>query len=227
VEYRNSEFYEDDIVFERYITERNKEGNLNDVIEKPLLLELMGDVKDKRVLDLGCGDGQIGFDLLNQGCRHYTGVDGSKKMIDLAKERFLDVKNTDFQKSLLQDWNYPKCKYDLIIARMSLHYLSDLSKVFKIIYGALKKSGAFIFSVEHPFFTYKHYTEDYYQTGEISCKWMGKQVIKNHRKIEDYIIDLQDARFDNMTLRESKPTDWLDEEERKMPLVLFLKGFKR
>lgn len=223
--YRNSEFYDDKTVFDKYINQRRSADNLNDVIEKPVLVELIGDVKGKDILDLGCGDGEIGHDFLKQDCLSYTGVDGSENMIEFAKKNFENEEKTQFEKSLFQEWNFPSNAFDLVISRMSLHYLSDsdLVSVFKKVHQSLQTRGTFIFSVEHPFFTFSNYSKDYYEVGEQVCYWLENEVIKVHRKTEDYFNLLQKAGFTITGLRENRRVNGLEGQEQKIPLVLFLK----
>ena len=49
--------YDDDRFFSSYIALRN-EANYNDLMETPAMLSLLGAVKGKRIIDLGCGFGQ-------------------------------------------------------------------------------------------------------------------------------------------------------------------------
>lgn len=53
-------------------------------MEKPVIMELIGDVKGKKVLDLGCGDAEFGLELIEQGCYFYEGVEGSINMVNKA-----------------------------------------------------------------------------------------------------------------------------------------------
>lgn len=58
------DFYDDNAVFDTYIHRRSRGDNPNDTLEKPIILELIGDITGKSVLDLGCGDGAMGHELL-------------------------------------------------------------------------------------------------------------------------------------------------------------------
>ncbi len=55
-----------------------------DELNNPATFELIGDVKDRLVLDLACGEGYNTRILARKGAR-VTGVDFSEKMIELAK----------------------------------------------------------------------------------------------------------------------------------------------
>ncbi len=52
----------------------------------PRMLALLGDVADRAVLDLGCGEGGYSRELTRRGAR-VTGVDASKRLIDIARQR--------------------------------------------------------------------------------------------------------------------------------------------
>lgn len=71
-------FYDDDAVFATYMARRNRPDNPNDTLEKPVVLELAGDLANRRILDLGCGDADFGRLALDQGCQSYLGVEGSR-----------------------------------------------------------------------------------------------------------------------------------------------------
>ena len=47
--------YDKDGFFELYQKLRSNPNSLNEIVEKPTMLGLVGDVSDKRILDLGCG----------------------------------------------------------------------------------------------------------------------------------------------------------------------------
>lgn len=49
--------YDDEHFFRSYIELRSS-ANYNDILETPAILSLIGDVKGKRILDIGCGFGK-------------------------------------------------------------------------------------------------------------------------------------------------------------------------
>src|SRR3954464_8652778 len=53
---------------------------------QPRMFALAGDVSGRRVLDLGCGEGAYARELARRGAR-VTGVDGSSKLIEVARQR--------------------------------------------------------------------------------------------------------------------------------------------
>mgnify|MGYP006348765553 FL=1 len=91
-------------------------------VEAYTLLQLIGDLSNKNVLDLACGEGFYTRLLKLKGANHVEGVDISKGMIELAREsedqnplgityHVQDVLNLDLNK-----------KFDLISASYLLNY---------------------------------------------------------------------------------------------------------
>lgn len=80
------EFYDDDVVFETYMSGREtRVDSPNETLEKPVFGELVGNLTNLRILDLGCGNAAFGLEALQQGCHSYLGIDGSYKMVEGAK----------------------------------------------------------------------------------------------------------------------------------------------
>ena len=69
----------DAAVLERYRTPGN-------VYSKEYCFRLLGDLRDKTILDVGCGEGEDGMILAKLGAR-VTGLDVSPAAIELARQR--------------------------------------------------------------------------------------------------------------------------------------------
>lgn len=61
-------------------------GQITDSLEQRLLLELLGRVSGKALLDVGCGDGALAAELARRGAM-VTGVDLDPAMIAAARRR--------------------------------------------------------------------------------------------------------------------------------------------
>ncbi len=61
-------------------------GRITDALEQDLILELVGRVDGKQVLDVGCGDGVLSFELARRGAT-VTGLDADPTMIAAARKR--------------------------------------------------------------------------------------------------------------------------------------------
>lgn len=241
--YKGSQFYDDEQLLNKYLERRRWNENANDTIEKPVFMDLIGDVTEKNVLDLGCGTAAFGKELLGLGARSYTGIEGSKKMVELAQET-LPKANGKVIHTAIEAWDFPASSYDMVVSRLVLHYINDIDTLFDQVYNALAQEGAFIFSVEHPVITSSYGTakteglkqswivDQYFHTGPREQDWLGGKVIKYHRTIEDYFGGLQKAGFVIESLKESKPREEnfhnpeTYHRRMKIPLFLLIKARK-
>lgn len=234
-------FYDDDDVYATYLAHRRRVDNPNDTMERPVIDELVGDVRGQRILDLGCGAGGFGRDVLTRGANGYVGIDGSHKMAAAACDQLEDTPALIIHHRI-ETWSYPIAAFDLAVARLVLHYVADLGPVFEHVARALVPGGRFVFSVEHPVITScargfpadtprkDWIVDDYFETGERRTSWLGGDVRKYHRTVEDYFAAAQAAGFVVEQLREARPrpaqfTDAGTYERRKrIPLFLILAG---
>lgn len=236
-------FYDDEGVFTTYQQRRQRPDNPNALLEKPIIMDLLGEVAGRAILDLGCGDGNFGRELLSQGATQYVGIEGSQRMVEVA-QRTLANTSGQIVHHQIETWPYPAATFDVVVARLVLHYVADLPKVFTQIYFTLRPGGRCIFSVEHPVITscdrgwpagsqrQDWVVDRYFETGLRITNWMGGTVQKYHHTVEDYFGALQQTGFCVEQLRESKPQrklflDATDYERRqRIPLFLFLAGRK-
>ncbi len=232
-------FYDDNDVFNTYMQRRQRAESPNDTIEKPIMMELIGTVQGKRILDLGCGDAAFGRESLANGCASYLGIEGSHNMVDVARETLAGTKGEVIQNTL-ENWDYPTGAFDLVVSRLVLHYIDDVHALFANIHRALVNNGQFIFSAEHPVITSSDkgwqagtqrqdwVVDHYFDTGERITNWMGGNVRKYHRTIEDYFSTAQRAGFTIEDLREGQPqreyflTDDTYQRRKRIPLFLMM-----
>lgn len=236
-------FYDDDAVFATYMARRLREGNPNDTLEKPIIVELLGELAHQRMLDLGCGDAAFGREALGQQCQSYVGIDGSRNMVALAQKNLQNTPGEAIH-ATLETWDYPPATFDVALSRLALHYIEDLEAVFRLVHRTLVVGGRFVFSVEHPVITscdrgwqgagprQDWVVDDYFLTGRRVTEWMGGQVVKYHRTVENYFLGLQQAGFLVEAVRESQPRreHFADEENyrrrQRIPLFLILAARK-
>ena len=72
--------YDDEEFFKGY-SELREGISANDLIEIPQFFDLIGDVKDKTILDIGCGAGGHDRKLIELGAKSVLGIDISTKII--------------------------------------------------------------------------------------------------------------------------------------------------
>jgi len=235
--------YDEDDFFERYNQKRSKGNSPNELMEQPIIDELIGQVSGKNILDLGCGDGKYGVELLERGAKYYYGIEGSHKMASLAKENLKGYHST-IEIGALEETEFESEKYDIVLSRLVFHYIDDLENLMKRIHKGLRLNGEFVFSVEHPIITsnYESYqkeikrgnwiVDNYFVNGERVNEWIGKKVIKYHRTMEDYWQIIKRSNFEVIEIREAKPrsSNFKNQEEyerrKRIPLFLIFKLIK-
>jgi SAM-dependent methyltransferase len=231
------DFYDDDGVLATYTAHREQPSNPNDTIEGPIVFELLGDVRTARVLDLGCGAGRFGRELLERGAAAYTGVEGSTKMVTTARATLAGTAAVVVQ-DRIENYAFPPAAFDVAVSRLALHYVRDVAPIFSAIWRSVVEGGRFIFSVEHPAITSCNrgwpagtqrqdwIVDNYFQTGGREVEWLGGRVTKYHRTVEEYFATVKRAGFVVDDLREGRPmrAAFADDETfaRRCRIPLFL-----
>ena len=116
---------------------------------EPELSRLLGDVRGKRILDAGCGEGRYARYLKHKGA-HVIGIDGSEKLLAYARERDADI---EFQTAdLLDVLDFGNHSMDAIISVGVLMSLPQLDTFLSESVRILKKQGVLLIAVHHPAF---------------------------------------------------------------------------
>ena len=97
-------------------------------------------ITDKSILDVGCGTGVLIEFLQKLKAKDITGIDISKKMIEIAANKH---KNCEFICNNIIDWKTPK-KFDTIIMYNCYPHLDDKLSLVEKIYNLLNPDGVFI-----------------------------------------------------------------------------------
>ncbi len=161
--------------FARAYAHENETGLFNAHYARPAVLDLLGDVAGRRILDAGCGHGPIAADLLDRGAE-VSGFDASPAMVALARERLgpdVPVLVADLTETL----PYATGEFDDVVAALVLHYLEDWSGSLAELHRVLRPGGRLVLAVNHPvirpvvypdedYFAVTPYTEDYTFDGQ-------------------------------------------------------------
>lgn len=141
----------------------NENGLFNRWYARPAVLDLLGDVAGRRVLDAGCGSGPLVADLKERGAS-VAGFDASPAMIRLARGRLgddADLKVADLTLPL----PYDNEAFDDALAVLVLHYLEDWSGPLTELRRVLRPGGRLVVVVNHPVIPPVMYPEvDYFAT---------------------------------------------------------------
>ncbi|MEW5818658.1 MAG: class I SAM-dependent methyltransferase, partial [Cyanobacteriota bacterium] len=101
------------------------------------------EVKDKVVLDYGCGEGLASKRMLEEGALKVEGIDISEGMIEQSKQNNPDER-ANFQVMNAEELKFNDNQFDIIFGGAILHHL-DLEKAFNEIKRVLKPSGYAVF----------------------------------------------------------------------------------
>lgn len=243
------ELFDDDNFFYKYLELRKDKNNYNDLIEQPIIFSLLGNIRGKSILDIGCGYGSTTYKLSEQGGNRILGIDSSERMIMKAK---LENKKENIEYKVLNaiDLDLISEKFDVVLSCLAIHYIENIDKLFKNVNNLLNENGEFIFSMEHPIFTasvdntsrkwlYNRRGEvsgfildNYSKEGVRKSNWLNKDLIKYHYKTSTIINKLIENGFSIDKIEEPSPTRKMvkalskAEHEIHRPVFLIIKCHK-
>ncbi|HYH75610.1 MAG TPA: class I SAM-dependent methyltransferase [Candidatus Saccharimonadales bacterium] len=124
---------------------------LNAGIIRPLVLEMLGDIGGKRVLDAGCGSGYLAAELAERA-QQVTGTDFAPNFVAICKQKYADRDNLDFlQHDLTAAFPFPDASFDVIVCKMVLQYVPDVHMFAAEAQRLLAPNGTVLVIVDHPF----------------------------------------------------------------------------
>lgn len=238
--------YDDKNFFDAYSQMARSTGGLASVGEWHQLKPMFPPLEGRDVLDLGCGYGWHSKYASEQGAKRVLGIDLSEKMIAEAKRRN-PAPNVTYEVCRLEDYDYPKDSYDLVISNLVLHYVADLGAVFAKVYQTLKDGGVFLFNIEHPTFTAGInedwiYNDDgtpqawaidnYFYPGERETVFLGQKVTKQHHTLTQILMGVLNAGFELERVEEAQPPENMMDlpgmkDEMRRPMMLLVRAKKR
>jgi ubiquinone/menaquinone biosynthesis C-methylase UbiE len=119
-------------------------GRITDAIEQDVVLEMVGDVRGRQILDIGCGDGSLAVCLAQRGAI-VTGVDPSEVMIKAARMRAeragVDVTLCVGRAEALP---FGLGTFDLVMAVTVLCFVRDPGRMFAEAGRVLASGGRFV-----------------------------------------------------------------------------------
>ncbi len=174
------------------------------LIPKETELNLFGDVKGKKMLDIGCGSGHSLLYHGQSGADELWGLDISEKQLKNADKLLCEhgYKSELFCSPMEANPGIPENYFDFVYSIYAIGWTTNMALTFTLVAAYLKQGGSFIFSWDHPFMHCispqdEKYVLDggYFDDNLISFKKGGQPVSLYNRKISDYINALFQAGF--------------------------------
>ncbi len=140
------------IIASRYDALVGETGDINHkTYLNPVVLRLVGSIKGKKILDLGCGQGYFSRILAKKGAK-VVGVDRADKLLAIAKTKTISpgIGPTYLCRDAVNLHGLKDHSFDIIVSNMALNDIADIKSAVGECARVLKLRGKFIFSIPHP-----------------------------------------------------------------------------
>jgi len=180
-----------------------KSPKLNDV-----LLEVIGDLSNKKCIDIGCGPGIFSNQLLerNKNGRFYC-LDASKEMLNmLNNEAFCAIHSSIEELAGFDDF------FDVAVAKMVFHHIPDMNVALNKIHSILRGGGVIHICEGHP---PNRYCIDFY------AEMFSYKEDRHTLTIDDIVFALNKSDFrsfhcKSVVLKKMSLNNWLDNSGVKL-----------
>ena len=188
------------------------DNNINPTrdLDKSITKEFLSKIDFFKVLELGCGSGKNSEWLITKA-EKLVGLDFSKNMLDLARNKIQTDKVTFINTDLNENWPVNDNSFDLATINLTLEHIEILDHIFNSLFKKLAQGGKCFVCELHPKKQLVGSRAQFEKTGtEILLD------VFQHSE-QDYIQSAEKAGF-NLLSKE----DWYDNEKDIPRLISFL-----
>ncbi len=150
-------------------------------ILNPTIFSLLGNVKNKHILDAGSGTGYLSRLLAKEGAI-VTGIEPAKKLYDHAVSKEQEGLIIRYIQEDLSTWKPKPNAFDVVVSNMVFMDIPDYQLAIKNCILSLKQNGIFVFSILHPCF-------------EEDVDWRKKQSVTTKEYFKEYAVKQYTGHF--------------------------------
>lgn len=199
--------------------------NRRDLLD-PIILQVLGDVLGRRILDAGCGDGYLSRKLARLGAS-ITGIEISQKMLGFAiKEQNKEPLTISYHRANCSALPFLLAStFDAVVTNNVIQDMADYQGAFREFSRLLKPDGTYLHIANHPCFMtpvwgwvrddsgkrlYRK-VDYYFKRGPFLCQWgpsSGMQpTVYWHRTLGDTMNELISCGFRIERVIEPEPPE--------------------
>jgi SAM-dependent methyltransferase len=203
-------------------------------------LRLLGELRGRRVVELGCGSGEITVQMAKSGAT-CIGVDFSAgQLANARKLAEREEVRLELRESDVADLVFLGAEsVDLVVAANTFAYVADVGRALRQVHRVLKPRAAFVLTVPHPF-TYAvseehgrvEVTKRLWDSDGVELSVGGERLTRYPHSISGLIVQLQRANFgvdqvlEVPALQDSRRSAWWNPVWDKVPALLAIRSRK-
>jgi ubiquinone/menaquinone biosynthesis C-methylase UbiE len=195
-------------------------------IEEGITLNMIGNVKNKRILDIGCGTGRYCTLLTKKGGK-VIGLDTSSEMLEYAKRKITPTCKFELHLSNIEDAKFPNRYFDIVVSALTLSHIPELEPIAQEISRIIKPRGRLIISDFHPFWPASGHDYTEFFEGEQEYRipvytHSFEEYSRLLRKFEFVIKDIREPKIDYRLIQSFPEL----KSYEGIPLAMILKAVK-
>lgn len=123
-----------------------------------VILEELGDVNGRSIIDIGCGNGDFLYKLMDRKAEVF-GSDISSEVIEVAKKKYpmINFEVDDFTNPV----KIPAQKFDVAVLELVVMFVKDVDALLSNVKKVLNDKGEVVVVILHPFIVMKTITKDF------------------------------------------------------------------